>query len=115
MNKVEKLTVFFIIALLALTLVTIIIISYSKDALKETFFVGDHNCYPYTSVLNPRYSFKSKSKGWCTTADYGDMPSGNDYSIYNDSKVKCPANYSRVSPKDSHSYQSKAWCSRPQV
>ena len=112
MNKVEKLTIFFIVVLVILTCVTIVLITYSRDALKEAF-VGKHNCYPYSSSHNPRNSFKSKLKGWCTAGNYGEMPSGNDYSIYNDSKVKCPPNYYRVSPQDSHSYQSKSWCSMP--
>lgn len=114
MNKTEKLTIFFLVALTLLTFCIIIIISYSRASLlKEAFLGGYHNCYPYSSAHNARNSFKSKSKGWCTSGNYGDMPDGDDYSVYNDSTVKCPPNYSRVPAKDSHSYESKAWCAMP--
>ena len=114
MNKTEKLTIFFLVTLTLLTFCIIIIISYSKASLlKEAFLGGSHNCYPYSSAHNASNSFNSKSKGWCTTGNYGDQSDEDDDSGYNDSSIKCPPNYSRVPAKDSYSYESKSWCAMP--
>ena len=112
MNTVEILTIIFIVVLVVLTILTIYMMYSNSFAIKESFFASNHSCYHDSSDHNAKNSFKTKSKGWCTTGDY---KSGSD-SEFNDageSKVRCPSDYYRVKPNESVAFNSKAWCKRP--
>ena len=112
MNTVEILTIIFIVVLVILTILTSYIMYSNSFAIKESFFASKHNCYHDSSDHNAGNSFKSKSKGWCTTGDY---KTGTD-SEFNDtgeSKVRCPSDYYRVTPQESSNFNSKSWCKRP--
>ena len=117
MKKVGKqyLLIFFI--LIIITCLTLSIFYQTFPVVKETFLPrGLHNCYPYTSVHSPANSFKTKSKGWCSTKDFGSRDYDDyDSTSYNDSPVKCEASYERVSGRESHGHQSKAYCKKRRV
>lgn len=72
-----------------------------------------HNCYHNTFVQSPLKSYKSLSKGWCSTGNYEEeYATNNDLTVYGgDSKLKCPPNSSRLSAKESASSKLKGWCS----
>jgi len=112
MDKLKLLTIIVIVVLLVLTTLTLCMIVKNANLIKETFVESNHNCYPYTSVLNARLSFNSPSKGWCTTGDYDDLDEGED--DYSDSKKSSACGpsgkYHRISGKESMKLDSKAWC-----
>ena len=114
MISIKTLTIILIIILILLTITTFCVMLGNREAIRETFQSGVHNCYPYTSVLSASKSYKSLSKGRCTTGDAGESGlSEDDLGGVNESPVKCPDNYYRMSGSESLGHSSKAWCKRP--
>jgi hypothetical protein len=96
----------------------IVITSYlilNELLIKETYSTINryHRCPSFTETMPPSYSYKSPSKGWCTTADYGPIPLDNDFDQAPSTGGKCPPTYSKVSGDESIKYESKAWCAVP--
>ena len=112
MNTIELLTIIFILVLVILTILTIYVMYSNSFAIKESFFASKHSCYPDSSDHNAKNSFKSKSKGWCTTGDYKSS-TDSEFNEAGESKVRCPSDYYRVKPQESVSFNSKSWCKRP--
>ena len=118
MNSLKLITVLLIITLVVLTVVTVCLLVKNKNIIKETFFVSNHGCPPYTYDHSGKYSYLSKSKGWCATSDFGEdyYASGDadNMSQFSKSKIKCPLYYHRVPGKHSIETESKAWCVKDQ-
>jgi|SaaInlStandDraft_6_1057023.scaffolds.fasta_scaffold319530_1 hypothetical protein len=76
---------------------------------------NNHNCHPDSAVHRPYNSYMSPAKGWCTSNSYGPAPFGGEHDdeIYNRSPIKCPANYKRISAKESVESESKSFCKQP--
>lgn len=110
MNSVKFLTIFLICMLIILSFITSYFIYVNRFIIKESFFASKHNCYPYTYDLNAGNSYKTLSKGWCTTGDYDDIDSEDNYESHGESSMKCPDRHYRVNPDESIKYKSKAWC-----
>ena len=81
--------------------------------IKRKHFYRLHNCYPYSSNLSAYNSYKSLSNGWCSSGQYGPIPDYDDFSAYDQSKLKCPDGYMRVKPLESYNYEDKSWCKKP--
>ena len=112
MNSVELATICFLVILTATTILTVYVMFNSKLMLKEAFYSGNHHCYPYSSEHNALNSYKSKSKGWCTSGDYKPMPANDDFSTYNEGGIKCPNGYYKIPPLESLDTETKSWCKR---
>lgn len=112
MNTIEISTIIFIVVLVILTISTIYMMYINSFAIKESFFDSKHSCYHDSSDHNSKNSFKTKSKGWCTTGDYK-TGSDSEFNDSGESKVRCPQDYYRVKPNESVNFNSKAWCKRP--
>jgi hypothetical protein len=111
MNTVELLTIIFIVVLVIITILTIYVMYSNSFAIKESFYGSKHNCYHDSLDHNSRNSFRSKSKGWCTTGDYR-TKTDSEFDDAGESKVVCPYNYYRVKPDESVGFNSKSWCKR---
>lgn len=117
MNKIGKQYLLILFILVIITCLTLSIFYKTFPLVKETFLPsGNHNCYPYTSIHKPSNSYNTKSKGWCSTKDYG-YSNDDDYdsSSYGNSPVKCQSNYSRVNAAESYKTNTKAYCRKPNV
>jgi hypothetical protein len=114
MNSIKAVTALLIILLVILTVVSICLLIKNKRIIKETFFVSNHNCPPYTYDHSGKNSYFSKSKGWCATAAFEDeVTQSGDYNqpgSYNQSSIKCPPTHYRVPGKISMETESKTWC-----
>ena len=114
MISIKTLTIILIILLVLLTITTFCVMLGNREAIRETFKSSIHNCYPYTADLSASKSHKSLSKGWCTTGDAGENGlTEDDLGGVNESPIKCPDNYYRMSGSESLEHKSKAWCKRP--
>ena len=111
MENLKLVTILIIIILIVLTVFTICISVKNFNLVKEAFFDGKHNCYPYTAVLNARLSYSSPSKGWCTTGDYPSLESEEELSDSEKSSA-CGNNndYYRMKGEESIKLDSKSWC-----
>ena len=96
---VQKLILLFIL----LTLLCMVLFN------KEHFNV---NCYPNSTRHKPLNSYKSLSKGWCTTGFYDnvDIPDKFDHTVYGKSKLKCDPDNGRLSPIDAIQTDGKGMC-----
>ncbi len=74
-----------------------------------------HNCHPNSVVHKPYNSHASFAKGWCTTNSYGPAPLDDHYDeLYNRSPIKCPADFKRISAKESIDTETKSFCKKPE-
>jgi hypothetical protein len=110
MKNLKLATILVIITLIILTIITVCLIAKNFSLVKETFLSSNHNCYPYSSVLNARLSFSSPSKGWCTTGDYPELKSDDDFSDSKKSSDCGGDNYYRIKGDESVKLDSKSWC-----
>ena len=101
--------------LLYFTVLLLLIIVIVCVMMKTEYFLpqGNHSCYPYSSSHQAYKSFKNISKGWCTIGKYGPIPDYDDISAYGKSNLKCPDGYTRAHPLESHGYEDKSWCKKP--
>ena len=113
MNTIHECTILLIIVLGLLSIIIVCVFYRNTHLLKEAFFGSNHNCYPYTSDIPAKVSFKTKSKGWCTTADYGDTQRDGLSSDTGKSSMKCPDGHYRLKAPDSLQTGTKTWCKRP--
>jgi hypothetical protein len=112
MNKLKLFTAFIIIVLIVLSILIICVLINNKLLIKESFY-SDNNCPPYSVRLNASNSYKTLSKGFCSSASSGDANSvGDDYGQIsgNKSPYKCPADSYRLNAKQSFKSPSKNWC-----
>ena len=112
MDTLQITTIIILVLLIIITMITLCMMYKNGPMLKTEFFESNHNCYPYTSDLPPHYSHLSKSKGWCTTGDYGKQKHDGDIAD-GESSIKCPHNHFKVDADDSHRTNLKAWCRKP--
>ena len=96
-----------------LLLLLILIYFLTKTNFENFNAKNHHNCYPYSFVQNPSDSFESNLKGWCSTGESRSVPYPDDPSVYNQSNIKCPPNYSRTTADKSIDTDSKSWCVKP--
>ena len=103
--------------ILCLLVILIILIVNLQNQLTEKFrdVNNYHNCQPYSVVHKPSNSFKTLTKGWCTEKSYDIKVNPDDFDSFEESPVKCQPNYSRVSPQESATFKSKAFCKKPKV
>ena len=110
MKSLKIITIWLIVILIVLTLITVWLLVKNRNIIKESFFASNHNCPPYTSDHTGPNSFSTKLKSWCTTADYGSAQLDGVMDGNSQSNIKCPPNYYRVSGNESLGYDSKSWC-----
>ena len=73
-----------------------------------------HNCHPHSVVHRPHNSYMTHAKGWCTSNSYGPAPLEQHYDEkYNKSPIKCPADFKRISAKESIDTETKSFCKIP--
>ena len=110
-NNLKILTIVLIVVLIVLTILTFCILTKNFGLIKETFLGSNHNCYPYTAVLNARLSHLSPSKGWCTTGDYPELQTDEaDSDSQKSSACDGSGDYYRIKGEESVKLNSKAWC-----
>ena len=95
-----------------------LVVALYNIVVKESFQTDNlHNCPPNSVLHKPYNSYKSFSKGWCTTNSYMSVSGSDDIDTdsFNKSPVKCPDSYARVSALESHNSESKGYCKKPKV
>ena len=100
-----------------LLIILVFLIGNLQNILNESFsnISNIHNCPPFSVTHKPHNSFMTHSKGWCTDKSYSMKMSPDDFDSFEKSPIKCPSDYSRVSGKESSSFNSKAFCKKPQI
>ena len=115
MNSLKLLTSFIIIMLIVLSILIICVLINNTRLIKENFY-SDNSCPPYSVRLNASNSYKTLSKGFCSSAasgsnkqsqedDYGQISNSNNKSPY-----KCPVDSYRLSARKSFKSPNKNWC-----
>ena len=72
-----------------------------------------HNFYG-TKFCSQTFKFLYVTRRWCTSNSYGPAPLEDHYDeVYNRSPIKCPADFKRISAKESIDSETKSFCKRP--